>query len=153
MSKDPLVHYVTVTRDVDAPIGELWGLVAGFGAEKPWYPGAKSVSLEGFGLGSVRTFNYVYPAGKNKGQEYTFSEELTECDASKHSMTFRVRRPDYPDMIAFGTTALESLGPKKTRFRWIAEGSPMPDEYLAALRDDLSERFDGLIVAMGNQLV
>ena len=48
MSKDPLVHYVTVTRDVDAPIGELWGLVAGFGAEKPWYPGAKSVSLEGF---------------------------------------------------------------------------------------------------------
>ncbi|GKZ26814.1 hypothetical protein AbraCBS73388_003201 [Aspergillus brasiliensis] len=153
MSNSSLVHYTTVTRDVDAPIGELWGLVAGFGAEKAWYPGAISVSLEGFGLGSIRTFDYVYPAGKNKGKRYTFSEELTECDASKHSMTFRVRRPDYPDMIAFGTTVLDSLGPNKTRFRWIAEGSPLPDEYMAVLREDLDERFDRLILAMAKQLV
>ena len=153
MSNPSLVHYTTVTRDIDAPIGEVWGLVAGFGAEKAWYPGAKSVSLEGFGLGSVRTFVYAYPGGKNKGQEYTFSEELTDCDASKHSMTFQVRRPDYPDMTAFGTTVLESLGPNKTRFRWIAEGSPLPDEYMAGLREDLNERFDGLIVAIASQLV
>ncbi|EKG13605.1 Polyketide cyclase/dehydrase [Macrophomina phaseolina MS6] len=153
MSNDSLVHYTTVIRDIDAPIGEVWGLVAGFGAEKPWYPGAKSVSLEGFGLGSIRTFSYVYPTGKNKGQEYTFSEELTAYDASNHSMTFRVRRPDYPDMVAFGTTALDSLGPNKTRFRWIAEGTPMPDEYMAALRDDLNGRFDGLIIAIANQLI
>jgi hypothetical protein len=78
MSNSSLVHYTTVTRDINAPIGEVWGLVAGFGAEKAWYPGAKSVSLEGIGLGSVRTFNYVYAAGRNKGQHYTFSEELTE---------------------------------------------------------------------------
>ncbi|CAI7641837.1 unnamed protein product [Penicillium pancosmium] len=119
MSNSSLVNYTTVTRDIDAPIGEVWGLVAGFGAEKAWYPCAKSVSLEGFGLGS--------------GQEYTFSEELTQYDASKHSMTFRVRRPDYPDMVAFGTTVLGSLGPNKTRFRWIAEGSPLPDEFMAVL--------------------
>ncbi|KOC17038.1 hypothetical protein AFLA70_121g002760 [Aspergillus flavus AF70] len=64
MSQPSLVHYTTVTRDIDAPIGEL-----------------------------------------------------TAYDDSKHSMTFRVRRPDYPDMIAFGTTVLDSLGPNKTRFR------------------------------------
>ncbi|PSN67483.1 hypothetical protein BS50DRAFT_392902 [Corynespora cassiicola Philippines] len=153
MSKDSLTHYVTVTREIDAPIGEVWGLVAGFGAERAWYPGAKSVSLEGFGLGSIRTFEYAYPDGKNKGQEYTFSEELTEYDASKYSMTFRVRRPDYPDMIAFGTTVLDSLGPKKTRFRWIAEGSPLPDQYLEVLREDLNERFNGLITAINDHLV
>lgn len=34
MSQPSLVHYTTVTRDIDAPIGEVWGLVAGFGAEK-----------------------------------------------------------------------------------------------------------------------
>ncbi|RAQ57705.1 hypothetical protein COH20_004096 [Aspergillus flavus] len=91
MSQPSLVHYTTVTRDIDAPIGEVWGL----------HP----------------HLNYVYPAGKKKGQEYTFSEELTAYDDSKHSMIFRVRRSDYPDMIAFGTTVLDSLGPNKTRFR------------------------------------
>lgn len=152
--KPSLVHYTTVTRDIEAPIGQVWGLVAGFGAEKAWYPDAKSVSLEGFGLGSIRHFDYVYPAGKNKGQQDTFSEELTEYGASKHSMTFRVRRPDYPpDRIAFGTTVLDPLGPDKTRFRWIAEGSPLPDEYMADLREDLNERFDGLISAIANQLL
>lgn len=45
MSQPSKVHYTTVTRDIDAPIGEVRGLVAGFGAEKAWYPGAKSVSL------------------------------------------------------------------------------------------------------------
>ncbi|OAL56098.1 hypothetical protein IQ07DRAFT_583500 [Pyrenochaeta sp. DS3sAY3a] len=152
-TKSDLMHYVTVTRDVDAPIGELWGLVAGFGAEKAWYPGAKSVSLEGFGLGSIRTFSYAYPAGPKKGEEYVFSEELTECDAPNYSMTFRVRRPDYPGMTAYGTTALTSLGPNKTRFDWIAEGSHLPDEYVAVLRSDLRERFDGLITTIANQLV
>ncbi|KAL3441558.1 hypothetical protein BJX65DRAFT_313733 [Aspergillus insuetus] len=153
MSKPLLFHYTTVTRDIDAPIGEVWGFVGGSGAEKAWYPGAKSVSLEGFGLGSIHTFNYIYPAGKKKGQEYTFSEELTEYDASRHSMTFQVRQPDYPNMTAFGTTVLDFLGPNKTRFRWIAEGSELPDEFLAGLRADLNERFDGLIVAIANQLI
>ncbi|RYO73047.1 hypothetical protein AA0113_g791 [Alternaria arborescens] len=117
-SKSGLMYYITVTREVDAPIGELWGLVAGFGAEKAWYPGAKSVSLAGFGIGSIRTFSYVYPSWPKKDEEYSFSEELTECSAPKYSMTFRVCRPDYPDMVAFGTTALTSLGPNKTRFDW-----------------------------------
>ncbi|KAH7156358.1 hypothetical protein EDB81DRAFT_786802 [Dactylonectria macrodidyma] len=149
----PLVHYVTVTREIDAPIGELWALVAAFGAERTWYPGCRKLTLEGFGIGSVRTFDYEYPAGKNKGQRYVFSEEMTAVDADKHSMTFRVRRPDYPDMIAYGTTVLDELGPNKTRFRWLAEGSPLPDEYAAILREDLQERFDRLITAYANQLV
>lgn len=56
-------------------------------------------------------------------------------------------------MFAFGTNVLDSLGPNKTRFRWIAEGSPLPDEFAAVLREDLNERFDGLIIAIANQLV
>ncbi len=153
MSDQDLVHYVTVTRDLDAPIGEVWGIVAGFGAERPWYPGAKKVSLEGFGIGSVRTFTYEYPAGKHKGEGYVFTEELVAVDADKHSMTFRVRRPDYPEMVAYGTTVLDPIGPAKTRFRWIAEGSSLPEEYIKVLREDLNERFDGLIAAIANHLV
>lgn len=73
---------------------------------------------------------------------------MTAVDADKHSMSFRVRRPDYPDMVAFGTTALESLGSDKTRFIWSSEGSPLPQEYLEVLRKDLTRRFDSLILAM-----
>jgi hypothetical protein len=56
-------------------------------------------------------------------------------------------------MVAFGTTALNSLGPNKTRFDWTAVGSPLSGDLHAVLKADLQERFDGLIVAMANQLV
>ncbi|KAH7155556.1 hypothetical protein B0J13DRAFT_604530 [Dactylonectria estremocensis] len=88
------VPYITVTREIDAPIGEVWVIVAAFGAERTWYPGCRKLTLEDFGTGNVRTLDYECPAGKNKGQRYVFSEEMTAVDADKHSMVFRARRPD-----------------------------------------------------------
>ena len=152
MSDQKLVPYVTVTRDINAPIEAVWGLIAGFGAEKPWYPGCLKLSVTGFGIGCVRTFHYEYPDGPHKGERYTFSEEMTAVDAVNHSMSFRVRRPDYPDMIAYGTTALQSLGPDKTRFIWSSEGSPLPQEYTDVLKNDLTGRFDTLIIAMAKHV-
>lgn len=152
MSNQDSIHYITVTRDINAPIEEVWGLIAGFGAEKTWYPGCLSLKVTGFGIGSVRTFNYEYPDGPQKGERYVFSEEMTAVDADNHSMSFQVRRPDYPDMVAFGTTALEPLEGGKTRFNWSAEGSPLPEEYLGVLRKDLAGRFDSLILAMAKHV-
>ncbi|CAG9990054.1 unnamed protein product [Clonostachys byssicola] len=153
MSQAPeLVLYHTVIRDIYAPIDEVWGILGGFGAEKSWYPGCIKLSLEGFGIGSIRTFSYEYPAGPHKGERYEFSEELTEVDAGNHSMTFRVTRPDYPGMIAFGTTALEYIGPNKTRFIWSARGSPLPQEHSNILVEDLDLRFSGLIAAIAKQV-
>ncbi|KAF5647808.1 polyketide cyclase dehydrase [Fusarium tjaetaba] len=148
MAQHQLDEYVCVTREINAPVAEVWGMIAGFGAEKAWYPGCLRLSVEGFGIGSTRTFDYEYPEGEHKGERYTFSEEMTEVDAANHSMTLRVRRPDYPDMIAYGTTILDSLGPNKTQFRWLANGSPLPDAYTAILRKDLDFRFNQLIDAI-----
>ncbi|UPK91752.1 hypothetical protein LCI18_002687 [Fusarium solani-melongenae] len=148
-----LVPYATVTRDIYAPIGEVWGILGGFGAEKAWYPGCIKLSLEGFGVGSIRSFCYEYAFGPRKGERYEFTEELTEVDAANHSMTFRVRRPDYPDMVAFGTTALEYVGPNKTRFIWSSKGSRLPEEYMKALTEqDLEPRFSSLIAAIAKQV-
>lgn len=109
--------------------------------------------MTGFGVGSIRTFDYQYPPGtKQAGEEYVFSEEMTAVDAEKHSVTFRVRRPDYPDMVAFGTTALEEVGEGKTRFVWSGEGSVLPEEYRRALVENLEERFNGLIDAIAETL-
>ncbi|KAI8680711.1 hypothetical protein NCS56_00477000 [Fusarium sp. Ph1] len=148
-----LVPYITVVRDIYAPIGEVWGILGGFGAEKAWYPGCIKLSLEGFGIGSIRSFSYEYAFGPHKGERYEFTEEMTEVDAANHSMTFRVRRPDYPDMVAFGTTALEYVGPNKTRFIWSARGSRLPEEHMKALAEqDLEPRFSGLIAAIAKQV-
>ncbi|KAM0540184.1 hypothetical protein ACHAPJ_013623 [Fusarium lateritium] len=77
---------------------------------------------------------------------------MTEVDAANYLMTFRVRRPDYPEMIAFGTTALEYIGPNKTRFIWSGKGSPLPEEYSRILVEDLEFRFSGLIAAIAKQV-
>lgn len=148
-----LVPYTTVIRDIYAPIGEVWGILGGFGAEKAWYPGCIKLSLEGFGIGSIRTFCYEYTFGPHKGERYEFTEELIEVDAVNHSMTFRVRRPDYPDMMAFGTTALEYIGPSKTRFIWSSKGSRLSEEHMKVLAEqDLEPRFSGLIAAIAKQV-
>jgi hypothetical protein len=81
--------------------------------ECPWYLGRKKISLKGARIGSVRTFIYEYMAGKNNSKQYVFSAKMTAYNADKHSMTFRVRRLDYPNMVMFGTIALDSLGPQK----------------------------------------
>ncbi|KAG4266551.1 hypothetical protein FPRO03_01835 [Fusarium proliferatum] len=124
MAHNQFEEYICVTREINAPVAEVWGIIAGFGAEKAWHP------------------------GEHKGERYTFSGEMTEVDAENHSMTFRVRRPDYPDMIAYGTTVLDSPGPNKTQFRWLGNGSPLPDEYKAILQKDLNFRFNQLIDAI-----
>lgn len=149
---EELVHYQSVAREIYAPIGEVWGILGGFGAEKAWYPGCIKLSLEGFGIGSIRTFSYEYPAGPHKGERYEFSEELTEVDAANYSMTFRVQRPDNPGMLAFGKTALEYIGSNKTRFIWSARGSPLPEQYHKVLAEDLEHRFLGLIAAIAKQV-
>ncbi|RTE81692.1 hypothetical protein BHE90_003787 [Fusarium euwallaceae] len=148
-----LVPYTTVIRDIYAPIGEVWGILGGFGAEKTWYPGCIKLSLEGFGIGSIHTFCYEYAFGPHKGERYEFTEELIEVDAANHSMSFRVWRPDYPDMMAIGTTTLEYVGPNKTRFIWRAKGSRLPEEQMKALAEqDLEPRFSSLIAAIAKQV-
>lgn len=55
-------------------------------------------------------------------------------------------------MIAYGTTALKSLGSGKIRFIWSVEGSALLQEYLEVLQKDLNGRFDSLIVAMAKHV-
>ncbi|RSM00615.1 hypothetical protein CEP52_009006 [Fusarium oligoseptatum] len=115
--------------------------------------GCIKLSLEGFGIGSIRTFCYEYAFGPHKGERYEFTEELIEVDAANYSMSFRVRRPDYPDMMAVGTTALEYVGPNKTRFIWRAKGNRLPEEQMKVLaEEDLEPRFSGLIEAIAKQV-
>ncbi|KAM0335430.1 hypothetical protein ACHAQA_000476 [Verticillium albo-atrum] len=145
---ETLYHATTVTRDLDASVGEVWAIVAGFGCERLWFPHVKKLSLEGFGIGSVRTFTQEGP-----GRPFRiFTEELTSVDAAKHTIRFRVRRPDYPDMIAYGTNILDSLGPNKTRFRWVAEVNLEDEEQRRYIKEELDVLFDDLVIAVGDRL-
>ena len=46
---------VQLTETINAPIAEVWAVISGFGNNKSWMTVVKSCSLEGWGIGSVRT--------------------------------------------------------------------------------------------------
>lgn len=111
MSGQELTPYVTITRDISAPIDRLWDLIAGFRAERTRHPVCLELFVTGFGVGSVRILHYEFVDLPQKYERYVFPENMTAVCADKHSMTFRIRRPNYPDMVALGITALEPLVP------------------------------------------
>ncbi|KAM4068039.1 hypothetical protein HRG_012475 [Hirsutella rhossiliensis] len=50
-----MTMFVKVTEVIDAPIGEVWAITSSFGCVKLWAPYVVSSSIEGFGIGCVRT--------------------------------------------------------------------------------------------------
>ncbi|KAH7176152.1 nucleoside phosphorylase domain-containing protein [Dactylonectria macrodidyma] len=45
-----------VTRVINAPIGQIWGIVTSFGAESFWFPVVVTSSLQGYGLDSWHAY-------------------------------------------------------------------------------------------------
>ncbi|KAL1582063.1 hypothetical protein WHR41_09135 [Cladosporium halotolerans] len=113
MSGQGLSPWVTTIRDISAPIDRLRDLIASFRAERTWHPVCLELFVTGFGVGSVRIFHYEYAGLPQKCERYVFSENMTAVCADEHSMTFRIRRPNYPDMVALSVTASDPLGPTR----------------------------------------
>ncbi|KAK1634950.1 hypothetical protein BDP81DRAFT_462674 [Colletotrichum phormii] len=45
-----------IVRVIDAPISDVWAIIAAFGSEKLWFPNVIQSSLEGFGIGHTITY-------------------------------------------------------------------------------------------------
>ncbi|KXH69016.1 hypothetical protein CSAL01_12179 [Colletotrichum salicis] len=66
-----------VVRVIDAPISDVWAIIAAFGSEKLWFPNVIQSSLEGFGIGSIRTLTF------NNG--HVVHERLEIADPETHT--------------------------------------------------------------------
>ncbi|KAM5354609.1 hypothetical protein ACJ41O_001256 [Fusarium nematophilum] len=138
-----------VTRVINAPIGQIWGIVTSFGAESLWFPGVVTSSLEGYGLGSVRTLHFENgPWGNN------FHDEMVVCDPAKHLLRYRVLNDDFPDAgEVYPNIVLEGIDGKSTKLRWFLEGEPMPDEVQrASLRKSVEAMYNRCADAIAEKL-
>lgn len=109
-----------VERIVDHPIGEVWAVVSSFGGLRGWIPGLQVCSLDGVGVGAVRT---VTVAG------HTVAERLVAIDAAAHLVSYAVMPPHpFPAEGVVGTIRLTAVG-QRTNVAWWCEadrvvGSP-----------------------------
>lgn len=116
---------VNVGKCVDsfnAPIGEVWAVISAIGAEKLWIEGVRKVSLEGAGLGALRTLTF---------DTYVAVERIEECDPVKHRVVYRLLDPaPIPVKGAYGVMELKATGPDKTQIDW--------NSYAEAIEGDIT---------------
>ncbi|GKZ85975.1 hypothetical protein AnigIFM56816_000823 [Aspergillus niger] len=116
-----IITDVTVT--INAPVGQVWGIVSSFGAESLWFPGVATSSLEGYGPGAIRTIHFEKNPWVNMVRE-----QMDVCDPVQHLLRFRVFNDDVSDAgEIYSNMVLERIDDKSTSFRWFAEGQRLPD--------------------------
>ncbi|KAJ4982523.1 bet v i allergen [Stagonosporopsis vannaccii] len=140
-----------VTRIINAPIGQVWGIVTSFGAEVLWFPGCVSSSLEGYGPGSVRTIRWEPNDWVNGVREV-----MLFCDPVKHHLRFQVYNEDVGDAMGdlFSNIVLENIDDKSTKFRWYGESTPLEDPVkMASLKEYVEDMYARCAEAIGEKLL
>ncbi|KAH8688522.1 hypothetical protein BGZ61DRAFT_319908, partial [Ilyonectria robusta] len=64
-------------------IGEAWGIISAFRGEKLWFPGVVKSSLEGYGVGAVRSLTFA-------NMPKPVRERLESVDAANHILRYRI---------------------------------------------------------------
>lgn len=111
---------------VDIPIEQVWSLASSFGSLKAWMPSIKWSTLEGDGVGAVRTLMSMAGVAK---------ERLEILDQKNHVISYRILDPiPLPAKGGYGTWRLESLGEEKTKITWTADAEEVDDEGVAFIK-------------------
>lgn len=121
------MEYVRVVRVIPFSIGEVWGLVAGFGALRTWVEAVERCSLEGVGVGAVRTVTAM--GGVTR-------ERLTHLDPDGYGISYALEDPHIlPARGVRGHMRLRAVAADATEFTWYstAEHIDVEPEQLAAL--------------------
>lgn len=138
------MRLVTVTRTIDAPIGEVWAITSSFGTIKPWMKGIGTVSVTGAGIGAVRSIQSGFGA---------VHETLIHIDPENHSVRYAIGGEGLEDWAGFsGGTDLHAVSPDRTRIEWVAEADSAPGDTSAmeaGLRDFMEAGIAGLARLIG----
>lgn len=111
---------------VNLPIERVWSLASSFGALKTWMPGVKWVTIEGDGVGAIRTV--MLGSGPVR-------EQLEVSDHKNYTILYRMLDPiPLPAKKAYGAWKMESLGEDKTKITWTAGAEEVDDESVAFIK-------------------
>lgn len=120
------IEYARVERVLDHPIARVWAIAGTFGGVERWIDGVTSCSVEGEGIGAVRT---VTRNGTS------VREQLDRHDPDTHEVSYLVLPPHpLPAANVRGTITLRAEGEGRTRLLWRSHASDftMPPEAFGA---------------------
>jgi carbon monoxide dehydrogenase subunit G len=113
---------VHVRDSFDAPAEQVWGFFRDFGGVAKWPgSGVSSCSVEGEGIGAVRTLSL--------GRGNPIRERLVQFDDADRSFSYSILGPcDLPVSDYVGSVKLRAEGASRTTIDWIgtfdAKGAP-----------------------------
>lgn len=112
--------------DIDHDIEHVWALASAFGAIAAWMPAIKWCTVQGEGLGAVRT---VMSFGS------TVDEKLEVLDHQEFVWSYRIVDPVVlPMKGGFGTWKLQSAGENNTKVKWIADAEQVDADGVATIQ-------------------
>lgn len=102
---------LTITRDIHAPIDEVWAVTSSFGTLQAWMPMVQKVAITGAGIGAIRRVTLA---------SGTADEHLLEADAQRHRMRYALIAEvtsQFEGLV--GGTDLVAVDAATTRLTWI----------------------------------
>ncbi len=104
------ITYASVTAELDHPIETIWARIAAFGGLEDWAEGVSACSVEGAGVGAVRT---VVRGGSS------VRERLEAIDPIGHMLRYQILPPHrLPAEVVHGNVLLRALGDGRTELVW-----------------------------------
>jgi carbon monoxide dehydrogenase subunit G len=117
---------VEVEDQIDAAKETVWELVSDFGGVGRISPEVQSCTVEGDGVGAVRTINT---------SGVIIRERLEKLDGETYTFSYSMLDGPIPFKNYLADVTLTDAGPKRTRIKWAGSFEPvgMPAEQLEQL--------------------
>lgn len=133
------ITYATVRAELDHPIERVWARIAAFGGLQDWADGVSACTVEGDGVGAVRT---VTRNGNN------VRERLEAIDPAAYMLRYQILQPHLlPADAVHGNVILRALGDGRTEMVWRSDAADfrvLPEELGARIEAFYGASIEGL---------
>lgn len=135
----PPIRFAEASVRLDQPLARVWEIVAGFGGLQHWVDGVSDCTVEGHGVGAIRTL----VRNGNRVQE-----RLEAVDPAAHSISYSIMPPHrLPASNVRGTITLDALPDGGTRISWQADATDFvmpPEEFGHRIGKFYADSIEGL---------
>ncbi len=109
------ITYASVRAELDHPIETVWAMIATFGGLEGWADSVSACSVDGAGVGAVRT---VVRNGNG------VQERLEAIDPVGHMLRYQILPPHrLPAQAVHGNVILRPLGAGRTEMVWRSDAT------------------------------
>lgn len=137
--------YARVEKEIAQPIERVWAIVSAFGGLERWAPGVTACTVEGAGVGAIRTV----VLGDRDARE-----RLELLDPVAHKIRYHILPPhQMPADNVHGEMTLTPIGGDRTRIVWQSEANDFrvpPEQIGARIEAFYAGSIEGLVRLLGD---